>query len=120
MALTKQEQLQAWIEQHPDVAEGVTPEVAQNWIDSQNPKWIERFCAFNGFNVTTFVTAHICWSYEQDEQFKKLPVPGRPPTLEEQRIMYFDRCNKIAELLDTPQPFNKPGYRLRGDYGGPW
>ncbi len=116
------EVLDEMIAQHQDVADGATPEVIQNWLDSQNPHWIEGFCKFNGLDQDKVVAANICFSFEEDEQFKKLPPPngGRPPTDQERAVMYFDRCNRFAERLGALQPFDKPNYRLRGDYGGPY
>lgn len=112
--------MEQMMDQHPDVVAGATPEVLANWGEAnyKGVPWLQKFAEYNELEMAKVFTANMCFCYQWGIDFEQLN--RRPPNSFDWQGSYFDRCNLFAERLGALPPFDKPDYRLRPEYGGPY
>jgi len=94
--------------------------------------WLGGLARFNALDLEKVVRGELVFSYEWGYQFER--GNKRAPGPDDWKNSYFDRANQFARKIGVLEPFataptsseqlidvgDKPDYRLRGDYGGPF
>lgn len=103
---------------HPDVAQGVGPNEAINWL-TKSP-WLAGLAGLYGLSLSNVVTAAICFSFEWGIQFEK--QNGHPPTDDDWKAAYYNNANAFANKVGLGAPFKEVdgGWRLDQRLGGPF